>query len=225
MRENKLSVNHNINIKSSLDWVRGSFYIFRASPIQFICLSLIVMVCSALSIASSVLSGTLPILAKLSSVMPLILAFLSPLFTAQFARLALKVENGEYIKLNSILSGIFSNPLIIMLGLLNMLFMLLASVSLYFNLNFIYLALGVVFALFMWLSPIICLNNIPLQEALQLSFKASCSNALTLLCYIFILVGLFILTIPTFGLGLFILVPIINIAPYMIYKDIIVPAN
>lgn len=230
-----ITVNHKVNVKSSLDWLRDAFYIFRANPIQFICLSLVVMFCSSLSILMSILDQRLSALSGSGNIITIIIAFLSPLFVAQFARLSIITQRGEYVPLASIFKGMFSNTLVIRLGLLNMLVASLASSSGYLSSILpnqdttisLFFALSLIFSLFMWLAPIICINNsnVTLSQALLLSFKASCSNAITLLVYIFLVACLFILSLLTLGLGLIILMPVLNIVPYLIYKDILITNN
>ena len=76
----------------------------------------------------------------------------------------------------------------------------------------------------MYFAPIICLNekNMDVFDSLKLSFKAGLSNIIPLLFYFIIMLALVILGVITLGLGLLIVIPMINISTYFIYKSILV---
>ena len=73
---------------------------------------------------------------------------------------------------------------------------------------------------FFWISPIICEYNVEINvfRAMLLSFEASMYNVATMILYAILIVAFTLLSIIPLGLGLFVLIPVINISNYFIYQ-------
>lgn len=74
-----------------------------------------------------------------------------------------------------------------------------------------------------WFAPVLVgLSDIKAVEAMKLSFKASLHNILPMLVYSLIIVGLMVVAIIPFGLGLLVVIPTMMTSLYTSYKDIFV---
>ncbi len=74
-----------------------------------------------------------------------------------------------------------------------------------------------------WFAPVLVgLNGLSAADAMKLSFKASLRNMLPMLAYSVIIVGLMIVAIIPFGLGLLIVIPTMMTSLYTSYQDIFV---
>lgn|GEM_PF-4159015 len=214
-----LAVRKNLELKASWEWIKSAFYIFRECPIQFILLSIL-----------SILVGLLPLFG----------AFMAPLFTARFANIASRVETGEKIEISSMFKDFFSNVTLIRLSFLsfslNAVFLIgQYLVGLYFKNNsqtvnfgqdfavLIFLLPLLILQIAMWISPIICLNYPEMRPvtAMGLSLKVGLYNVSTFLLYSVLVIVFTLLAILPVGLGLFIWVPVLNIASYYVYKTAI----
>lgn len=72
-----------------------------------------------------------------------------------------------------------------------------------------------------WFAPVLVgLNGLKAVDAMKLSFSASLHNVLPMLVYSVIVVGLMVVAIIPFGLGLFVVVPTMMTSLYTSYKDI-----
>ncbi len=77
-----------------------------------------------------------------------------------------------------------------------------------------------------WFAPVLVgLNGLTALDAMQLSFKASLRNVLPMLAYSVMIVGLMIVAIIPFGLGLLIVIPTMMTSLYTSYQDIFVQQN
>jgi len=88
----------------------------------------------------------------------------------------------------------------------------------------VFFVLGFVLAMAFWFAPgLIVFRNTPPVDALKASFSASLKNIGPFLLYgILYLVIAFIASIP-FGLGWFVLVPVLMLTIYVSYKDVFEP--
>lgn len=204
-------LNTKVELKASYEWLRNGFRIFREAPIQFIVLTII---------------------AGVISFMPVLGAFFAPFFTARFAILVNRIEDGQKIKMGDLFLELFSNRKLVQLAYINVGFGLIvmlgehyatdSSLIVDFSIkSLLFLFSILIIQTFFWISPIICEYNrdIKVLDAMLLSFKASLYNAATMILYAFLIVAFTILSIIPVGLGLFILIPIINISNYFIYKS------
>lgn len=74
-----------------------------------------------------------------------------------------------------------------------------------------------------WFAPVLVgLKGITAVDAMKLSFKASLRNLLPMLAYSVMIVGLMIVAIIPFGLGLLIVIPTMMTSLYTSYQDIFV---
>ncbi|HLX52907.1 MAG TPA: hypothetical protein VKR58_03145, partial [Aquella sp.] len=75
----------------------------------------------------------------------------------------------------------------------------------------------------MWISPVICLYYPEIRPvtAMGLSLKVGLYNVSTFLLYSLLVFVFTLLAILPVGLGLFIWVPVLNIASYYVYKTAI----
>ena len=74
-----------------------------------------------------------------------------------------------------------------------------------------------------WFAPVLVgLNGLSAADAMKLSFKASLRNMLPMLAYSVIIVGLMIVAIIPFGLGLLVVIPTMMTSLYTSYQDIFV---
>ena len=86
----------------------------------------------------------------------------------------------------------------------------------------LFLALIVPLGMAIWFAPaLVVLNDMPALDAMKLSFKACLANILPFLIYGFVLVGLSILALLTFGLGYLVLLPVIYISYYTSYREVL----
>ncbi|MCC2624227.1 MAG: hypothetical protein K0R14_100 [Burkholderiales bacterium] len=215
-----LAVRDNLELKASWEWIKSAFYIFREYPVQFILLSIV-----------SILTGLLPLFG----------AFMAPLFTARFAYIANKVENGEKIEMASLFKDFFANITLIRLSFFNFAInaiLLIGQylIGLYFEdknqaVNFgkdfvvlLFLLPLLILQIAMWISPIICLNDPKTRPgtAMWMSIKTGLYNVSTFLLYSLLIIVFTLLALLPLGLGLFIWVPVLNIASYYVYKSAII---
>lgn len=215
----ELVVKKGIQLKSAWEWIKLSFYTFRESPVHFILLS---------------------ILSTFIGILPMLGSFMGPLFIARFADTARKVEGGEKLTLSTLLSGFFANTTLVRLGFLNFTLSTICLIGQYFIEMYVK-SLGhtanaaqtmsvLVFVLpllilqvAMWISPIICLNNPEIRPvtAMSMSIKVGLYNVATFILYSLLIVVFTILALLPVGLGLFIWIPVMNIASYYVYKTTI----
>ena len=72
-----------------------------------------------------------------------------------------------------------------------------------------------------WFAPVLVgLNSLSAVNAMKLSFKASLSNVLPMLAYSVMIVGLMLIAIIPFGLGLLVVIPTMMTSLYISYQDI-----
>ena len=214
-----LALNTRVELKTSFEWIKSAFQVFRIAPIQFIVLT---------------------IFSILVSITPILGAFLSPILTARFAYLASEIEANREVRFSTILNNLFSNKSVLTIAMISV-----AISSILFLLQYflgpkssgvemmvsdpislmLFLIPAILVQMALWLSPIICQNhaNITPVDAMILSFKACLYNAATLLIYGLLVVGFTLLSILPVGLGLFIWLPILNITSYFIYKSMYTP--
>lgn len=213
----KIVLNRKVELKASFEWLKSGFRIFRESPVQFIFLTII---------------GTT------LSFLPLLGSFLSPLITARFALLTSTIESNQKIKMSDIFVNFFQNRVLLQLAYINILFgaaiMLIehyvmdSSIMLTFSLKTIaFLLVVAIIQTFFWVSPIICEyhREIKVWEAMLLSFEASMYNVAVMFLYVLLIVAFSLLCIATLGVGLFVLIPVINVSNYFIYKSFFVLEN
>lgn len=75
----------------------------------------------------------------------------------------------------------------------------------------------------MWLAPILVLfHEMSALSAMKLSFKACVRNILPFLVYTIVIGLIAIIAMIPFGLGYFVLLPMLFISMYVIYKDILI---
>lgn len=219
-----LVLNKNVGLKAGLEWVKNGFYTFREQALQFILLG---------------------ILATFSNFLPLWGAFISPIFIAHFARLSYKVNKGETLKFSETFKGFLENKLVVHLAFISFCLNSIIFFTQYFtehkllgshyimvgnlsiNLLFIFLAPLFLLQMALWLSPVICLFHPEIDpfKAMGLSIKAGFYNIPTLLLYLLIVITFTIIAIIPLGLGLVVWMPILNIIPYYIYKDMFIISN
>ena len=208
-----LLINRNVEIKSSLEWIKYSFAIFREKPLQFIVLG---------------------IFSTLISLLPLFGAFVAPLFLIRFVVIAIKVENNEPVPLSSIFDDFFANRQVVRLALVNFIF---ATAILFcqYILEYVFKRYGIdttapgsfltmlffipslVLQMALWLSPLICLFN-PDVEPLT----AMWMSIITFLIYSVLVVFFTILAVIPIGLGLLVWLPMMSIVTYFIYKSVFI---
>ncbi len=217
-----LTINKNLEFKTSFEWIKQSFYIFREKPVHFIVLGIF-----------NLLIGLLPLLGS----------FMSPLLLARFARLTMMVENGQPISFSDVFEDIFANKTVLRLAFLNFcLNGIILMIQLFYENNTghslisggssLLIIMAMLIPLFilqiaMWLSPIICLNNPDIQpiKAMLLSLQASLYNVPTFIFYSLLLIVFTLLALLPLFLGLLIWLPIVNISCYFIYKSVILVNN
>ena len=215
------SINNKVDIKKSYDWIESSFKVFREKPVNFILLMLVNIIISFLPIFGS---------------------FFVPIFSAKYAQLTESILNNISIETFNF-KTIFNNKSIMKLSLVSGLTSLLTmgnsllSKSIILNsyisfspfslsiiINFLFYFIYMIIMMGMYFAPLICLHDqkISVFDALKLSFKAGLSNVIPLLFYLIIVIALIILGLVTLGLGLLIVIPVINISTYFIYKTILI---
>ena len=83
------------------------------------------------------------------------------------------------------------------------------------------LVLGFIIAMAMWFAPgLVVFRNMPPIDALKLSVSASLKNVVPFLLFGIIYFVLAIIASIPFGLGWFVLVPVLLLAGYVSYKDV-----
>lgn len=214
-----LVIKKNVELKAALEWIRLSFFTFRELPIHFILLSIL-----------SVLVGILPLFGT----------FMAPLFTARFANIANRVENGEKIQIAMLFGGFFANTTLVRLGFLNFTLNTIFLIGQYFiemyikstgylvgagqTLSVMILLVPIlILQIAMWISPVICLYNPEIRPitAMGMSIKVGMYNVATLILYSLLVLVFTLLSILPVGLGLFIWIPVLNIISYYVYKTTI----
>jgi len=211
-----VTINKNLSVKMSLEWLRSAFYIFRESPVVFIVFCLI-----------SLLMYIIPVFGWV----------LDPLIKARYLSLAKEIEDGNHPKLSQLFDNFLTNINLVKLGLINLLAVLLfftipSIIDHYFYTNttmqvishqlfgLIFFVILVVVQIALWLAPAICLFNPNVSPffAMKMSLKFGSSNLLLLLGYSLLYLVCTLISIVPFFLGLLIWVPVSNIASYFIYK-------
>ena len=213
----KIVLNRKVPLKASFEWLKRGFIIFREAPLQFIILTI---------------GGTA------LSFLPLLGSFISPLLTARFALLASSIERKEKISMSNLLVNLFQNRTLLQLAYVNVLFgglimltehyVVTSSILLEFSLKtMVYLLVVMIIQTFFWVSPIICEYNrdVKLWEAMLLSFEASMYNVAVMFLYGLLIVTFVLGSVVTLGIGLFVLIPVINVSNYFIYKSFFVIEN
>ncbi len=219
-----LLINRSVEIKSSLEWIKASFAIFREKPLQFIVLG---------------------IFSTLVSLLPLFGAFMAPLFIVRFAVITQKIEQNEPVLFSTIFDDFFANRQVIRLALVNFAITAVILVSQYilehvFKLNggdiksspfslleLIFFIPSLILQMALWLSPLICLFNPNVEPlpAMVMSIKACGFNIVTLLVYSILVIFFSIIAILPIGLGLLVWLPMMNIITYFIYRSIFIINN
>lgn len=219
-----LMINKNVELKSSFEWIKMSFNIFREAPLQFMVLTLF-----------SVLIGLLPLFGS----------FMSPIFTARFANITAKIEAEMSVKFSELFDNLFAHKAVVRLGMINFCFGVVIFAAQYFVENnlghgydiqmalkssFIMLMMfipAMLIQMAMWLSPLICVDNPEIKplDAIILSFKASIYNVATLFFYGLLVTAFTLLSLIPLGLGLLIWLPVTNITTYFVYKSVFITTS
>ncbi len=232
IHNNKLSINNNIQLTESFTWVKLSWLMFREYPIHFISLTLIGFIIAILPLISPLL---------------LFSSFCLPLFASQFMSLADKIsKNNNYdndesiLKFSELFKGFFSRKTILNLAFINLILNISLILLEYgikallnhfvgFNSYFLftindvlYFFLTLMLQLALWLSPVICTMNPEIKplDAMLLSIKSSFYNIPVFMVYMLIVLAITIVAIIPFGIGLLVVLPMLQLSPYFIYKTI-----
>ena len=231
-----VSINKNLSIKLSLEWIKLSFMTFRECPLQFIALAIIATIVSIL-----------PFMGAFMTPLFFMGAFMTPLFVAQFMVITSQVESGHGCKMSELFKGFFSRNEITKLALVNFFLSTVIILVQYLleeiitnfikdatilsivisSLTIFSMLLMLVLQMTMWFAPIICLSNngIPTRTAMWLSIKATFYNIPTVFIYSLLLVAITSLAILPFGLGLIVWLPILNITTYHVYRNLFTVTN
>lgn len=216
-----LSINKNVKLKLSLEWIKRSFVTFREYPVQFIILGIFTI---------------------LIIFLPFLGAFLTPLFVAQFMVLLTKVENHQGFKVSEIFNGFFSRRSIVRLAFINFCLSAIIVMAQYLvetnmapNISsegvvsistslftVVFMLLMLLLQVAMWLSPIICLkhDDVSPREAMWWSLKATFYNVPTLFIFSILVIAITLLSVLPVGLGLLVWIPILNITSYYVYYSL-----
>ena len=213
-----LLINKSVEIKSSLEWIKASFAIFREKPLQFIVLGIF-----------STLVFLLPVFGN----------FIAPFFLVRFAVITQKIEQNEPVLFSTIFDDFFVNRQVIKLALVSLAITAVFLGSQYgleqvfkfdiksppfIILKLMFFILSFVLQAALWLSPLICLFNPNVEplSAMVMSLKACCFNIVTLLFYAILVIFFSIIAILPLGLGLLIWLPMMNIISYFIYRSVFI---
>lgn len=77
-----------------------------------------------------------------------------------------------------------------------------------------------VIAAFLFATPLVGFDRLPIATALRLSFNASFRNWLALLVWSLLALALILVGALTFGLGLLVVVPVLTASYYRLYQAI-----
>ena len=216
-----LLINRSVEIKSSLEWIKASFAIFREKPLQFMVLG---------------------IFSTLVSLLPLFGSFMAPLFLVRFAVITQKVEQNEPVLFSTIFDDFFANRQVIRLALVNFAITAVILISQYILehilklnsdgiksspfslLELIFFIPSLILQMALWLSPLICLFNPNIEplSAMAMSIKACGFNIVTLLVYSILVIFFSIIAILPVGLGLLVWLPMMSIVTYFIYRSVFI---
>ncbi len=205
-----LLINQNVELKSSLEWIKASFTIFREKPLQFIVLG---------------------IFSTLVSLVPLFGAFMAPLFLVRFAVITQKIEQNEPVLFSTVFNDFFINRHVIRLAFINLVISAIIQIN-WFGMkaypasisNLILFIPSLILQMALWLSPLICLFNPDIEplRAMVMSIKACGFNIVTLLIYSILVIFFSIIAILPIGLGLLVWLPMMNIVTYFIYRSVFI---
>ena len=205
-----LLINQNVELKSSLEWIKASFTIFREKPLQFIVLG---------------------IFSTLVSLVPLFGAFMAPLFLVRFAVITRKIEQNEPVLFSTVFNDFFINRHVIRLAFINLVISAIIQIN-WFGMkaspasisNLILFIPSLILQMALWLSPLICLFNPDIEplRAMVMSIKACGFNIVTLLIYSILVIFFSIIAILPIGLGLLVWLPMMNIVTYFIYRSVFI---
>ncbi len=216
-----LLINRSVELKSSLEWIKASFTIFREKPLQFMVLGFF---------------------STLVSLLPLLGAFMAPLFLVRFAVITQKIEQNEPVLFSAIFDDFFANHQVIRLAFVNLTITLIIFVLQYIleykfklngmnlkssplsPLNLIFFIPSLILQMALWLSPLICLFNPNIEplSAMVMSIKACGFNIVTLLVYSILIIFFTIIAILPIGLGLLVWLPMMSIITYFIYRSVFI---
>lgn len=217
-------------------WLVDGFKIFWKNPLMWLVLFviyLLIIVPVSLIPAVGSVAGTL----------------LAPIFTAGLMWGCKAVSENQDLEINHLFAGFKNNTkqlvaagAIYMLGLLVIALLVSATVdktvmsavvagqtltpeqanSVMLPLLFALLLLMPLLMAY-WFAPVLIgLNGLKAVEAMKLSFNASLRNILPMLAYSVLVLGLMIVAIIPFGLGLFVVIPTMMTSLYTSYQDIFV---
>lgn len=164
------AINKDVPAVAARSWIKDSLVIYSKSKFYF----------SLFSIFSTIII-----------VIPILGAFMVPIFTAKYAEIAIKIEKDQEFSFVEFFYGLFTNKTILKIGGFHMVFYIIATtlqiilqktsdptsissevIEIFCILVGLFIVL--IFLLVFWLSPIICLRNSEVNaiNALNLSFKA-----------------------------------------------------
>ena len=233
---NKIIVVRNIASANAWQWLVDGFKIFWKNPLMWFVLFAIYLL---IIVPVSLVPGVGGVAATL----------LAPIFSAGLMWGCKAISENQDLEINHLFAGFKHNTkqlvltgAIYMLGLLAI--ALLVSMTVDKTVMSAVVAgqtltpeqassvmLPLLFALLLlmpllmayWFAPVLVgLNGLSAADAMKLSFKASLRNMLPMLAYSVIIVGLMIVAIIPFGLGLLIVIPTMMTSLYTSYQDIFV---
>lgn len=215
---------HTATAGDATAWIAAGWELFKKAPGPWIG---ILVVFFLINLAA----GLLPIAG------PTAMAVLGPVFTFGWLSGAADLDAGRHLTLGHLFAG-FGSPVrnsLILLGAISLLAsvaMALIAVSAIggvapgtvevapFSLLVLLILLVPVIAAFLFATPLVGFDRLPIATALRLSFNASFRNWLALLVWSLLALALILVGALTFGLGLLVVVPVLTASYYRLYQAI-----
>lgn len=229
---------HHVKAKQGLQWVMSGFYLFRAAPAAWILLTF-TLILIAMSLALVPLLGQF----VFTLISPVFLAGLmigckgleqGEKLDISCLFIAFKTNPTPLITIGGIylIGQVLIVGVVMLIGGTVMVDMLLYGkrvdeselmgvMSSIMTASLIAISLSVPLIMAAWFSPLLVIfHNVPPVQAMKKSFFACLRNFIPFQLYGVVIVILAIIAIIPYGLGLFILAPIIFASIYVSYKDI-----
>ncbi len=206
------------SVTAPFSWISNGFGLFKSAPMFWV--------------GWTFLFG---IISFILNIIPLIGVVLSSVFSGiTYAFMALgahRVSHNEELTFSDVMADLKPNMLLV--GILNILYgVLVAGITFgafaiagdnyMMGVGIVTIAMIAIAFAFLFAPMLIAVNHLSLPDALKMSFIGCVKNIVPLVLYLILSIVLFILGIIPLGLGLLVVMPLLVLATYQAYSEIVV---
>ncbi|GAA4651280.1 hypothetical protein GCM10023116_35640 [Kistimonas scapharcae] len=206
------------SVTAPFSWISNGFGLFKSAPLFWV--------------GFTFLFG---IISFMLNFFPLVGFILSSIFSGiTYAFMALgahRVSHNETLSFSDVMDDL--KPNLLPVGILNILYGVIATGITFgafaiagdnymLGVGIVIVAMIAIAFAFLFAPMLIAVNHLSIPEALKMSFMGCIKNILPLILYLILSIVLFILGMLPLGLGLLVVMPLLVLATYQAYSEIVV---